>query len=83
MNQLIVNELDYYQDTNFKIQGAGLDPIKVEKFNVSILAGVDTFVVTQFPDYAGTAYVAAAAISAGQGNPESYLSYIDINIWGP
>ncbi|MEB3227775.1 MAG: hypothetical protein VKJ27_05265 [Synechocystis sp.] len=83
MNQLIISDLDCYQDTNSKIQGSGLTPIKVEGIQVSIVAGVESLVVTQFPDYAGTAYIAGAAISAGQGNSESLISFIDLNIYGP
>jgi hypothetical protein len=72
MNQLIINDLSFCHDKISGIEGAGLTPINLERLNlerlnVNISVGVTSLVLTQFPDFAGTAFGAAAAISASRG----------------
>lgn len=67
MNQLIINDLSFCHDKISGIEGAGLTPINLERLNVNISVGITSLVLTQFPDFAGTAFGAAAAISASRG----------------
>jgi hypothetical protein len=77
MSPLIINDLSFCHDEVSGIEGAGFTPINLEQLNVSLSVGLASLVLTQFPDFAGAAFGAAAAISASQGA----TSYADQNIF--
>jgi hypothetical protein len=85
MSQLTIKDLSLYQEefSETKTLGGGswnpIPPIftRLEKLDVSVRVGVSSRVLSRFPDTAGTAFVAVAAVGAGQGA----FTFIDRNIF--
>lgn len=82
MSQLTIKDLSFYHNNLLDTQSLegsnGNSPfpfsIQLEDLNISIDVEVFGLVFSEFPNIAGTAFIALAAVSAGQG-ASTYLNW--------